>query len=191
MSLPSCVPEISSKTKKEDAIQNLPDPPLLAGETSNNAPESCSHQPEQQSDEEYEATEARDREENHVETLLKQIPSPPSFLPDDKEHGTTCKTPVSSMSSVHHGAASGRSSLRRDSNTLSVFSFDSPTSRWSHDEVKLLWPLKVCLPTKIISRRLDNTINISFVFHSQKHSLRGTCVFFVFFFVFNLFFTLQ
>ena len=139
MSIP---PAISLKTKKEVSLQNMSDTPLLACETSNNAQESCRHQTEQRSGEEYEATEARDREENSVETLLAQIPSPPSFLPDDMEDGKKWTTPVPSMSSVHHAAASAASSLWRDSKS------DLPISRGSDDEVKLLWPLEVCLVTR-------------------------------------------
>ena len=142
MSVP---PAISLNTKKQVSFQNMSDTPLLACETSNNAQESCRHQTEQRSGEEYETTEARDREENSVETLLAQIPSPPSFLPDDMEDGKKRTTPVPSMSSVHHAAgsaASAASSLWRDSKS------DLPISRGSDDEVKLLWPLEVCLVTR-------------------------------------------
>ena len=128
MSIP---PAISFNTKKEVSS------PLLACETSKNAQESCRHQTEQRSGE-----EARDREENSVETLFAQIPSPPSFLPDDMEDGKKRTTPVPSKSSVHHAAASAASSLWRDSKS------DLPISRGSDDEVKLLWPLEVCLVTR-------------------------------------------
>lgn len=125
MSIP---PATSFNTKKEVSS------PLLACETSNNAQESCRHQTE--------APEARNREENSVETLLAQIPSPPSFLPDDMEDGKKWTTPVPSMSSVHHAAASAASSLWRGSKS------DLPISCGSDDEVKLLWPLEVCLVTR-------------------------------------------
>ena len=133
MSIP---PAISLNTKKEVSS------PLLACETSNNAQENCRHQTRQRSGEEYETTEACDREENSFETLLAQIPSPPSFLPDDMEDGKKRTTPVPSISSVHHAAASAASSLWRDSKS------DLPISRGSDDEVKLLWPLEVCLVTR-------------------------------------------
>ena len=85
------------------------------------------------------------REENFsLETILAQIPPVLSYLPDDTEDGKTCTTTVSSTSSVHRGAASGGSSLWKDSYSLSVASSDLPISRWSHDEEKLLSPLQVC-----------------------------------------------
>ena len=161
MSLPPCVPAISSNTKKEDVIQKIPDSPLLASETLNNAEESSTRQPEQQSGEEYEATEAHDRESREImsagrgeenfslEALLKRLPSPPSPLPDDTKDGATCSIPASapSTSSVHRAASSG-SSLSRDSYTWSIASCDLPFSL-SHDEEKLLWPLEVCCNIKI------------------------------------------
>ena len=161
MSIPSCVPSISSNTKKEDRIQSIPDSPLLASETLSNAEESSGHQPEQRCGKEDEAAEARDREtcevmsarigEEHfsLEALLEQLPSPPSPLPNDTKDGATCSTTASapSTSSVHR-ATSGGSSLSRDSYTWSIASSDLPFSL-SHDEEKLVWPLQVCCKIKI------------------------------------------
>ena len=162
MSLPSCVPAISSNTKKEDATRNIPVSPLFASETLSNAEESSSHQPEQRCGEEDEAAEARDREtcevmcarigEQHfsLEALLEQLPSPPSRHPNDMKDGPTCSTTASgppSTSSVHR-ATSGGSSLSRDSYTWSIASSDLPFSL-SHDEEKLVWPLQVCCKIKI------------------------------------------
>ncbi|XP_067024309.1 uncharacterized protein [Acropora muricata] len=145
---------ISSNTKKEDAIQNIPDSPLLASETLSNAEESSSHQPKQRCGEEDEAAEALDREicevmsagigeENFsLEAILKQLPSPPSHHPDDTKDGATCSTTASALStSSVHRATSGGSSLSRDSYTWSISSSDLPLSL-SHDEEKLVWPLK-------------------------------------------------
>jgi len=154
MSLPSCVPAISSNTKKKDAFQNIPVSPLLASGTLSNAEENSSHQPKQRCGEEDEAAEARDREtyevmsahieEEHfsLEALLEQLPSPPSPHPDDTKDGATFTTTASapSTSSVHR-AASGGSSLSRDSYTWSIASSDLPFSL-SHDEEKLVWPLE-------------------------------------------------
>ena len=161
MSLPSCVLAISSNTKKEDAIQNIPDSPLLASETLSKAEESSSHQPKQRCGEEDEAAEARDREtcevmsahieEEHfsLEALLEQLPSPPSPHSDDTKDGATFSITASapSTSSVHR-ATSGGSSLSRDSYTWSITSSNLPLSL-SHDEEKLVWPLKVCCNIKI------------------------------------------
>jgi len=161
MSLPSCVPAISSNTKKKDAFQNIPVSPLLASGTLSNAEENSSHQPKQRCGEEDEAAEARDREtyevmsahieEEHfsLEALLEQLPSPPSPHPDDTKDGATFTTTASapSTSSVHR-AASGGSSLSRDSYTWSIASSDLPFSL-SHDEEKLVWPLEVCCDIKI------------------------------------------
>ena len=162
MSLPSCVPAISSNTtKKEDAIQNIPDSPLLASGTLSNAEENSGHQPKQRCGEEDEAAEARDREtcevmsagigEEHfsLEALLEQLPSPPSPHPDDTKDGATFSTTASapSTSSVHR-VTSGGSSLSRDSYTWSIASSDLPFSL-SHDEEKLVWPLQVCCDIKI------------------------------------------
>ncbi|XP_044175482.1 uncharacterized protein LOC122958619 [Acropora millepora] len=149
------VPEtISSNTKKEDAIQNIPDSPLLASETLSKAEESSSHQPKQRCGEEDEAAEVLDREicevmsagigeENFsLEAILKQLPSPPSHHPDDTKDGATCSTTASALStSSVHRATSGGSSLSRDSYTWSISSSDLPLSL-SHDEKKLVWPLK-------------------------------------------------
>ena len=161
MSLPSCVPAISSNTtKKEDAIQNIPDSPLLASGALSNAEENSSHQPKQRCGEEDEAAEARDRETCEVmsagigeenfslEALLKQLPSPPSPHPDDTKDGATFSTTASapSTSSVHR-ATSGGSSLSRNSYTWSIASSDLPLSL-SHDEEKLVWPLQVCCDKK-------------------------------------------
>ena len=162
MSLPSCVPAISSNTtKKEDAIQNIPDSPLLASGALSNAEENSSHQPKQRCGEEYEAAEARDRETCEVmsagigeenfslEALLKQLPSPPSPHSDDAKDGATFSTTASapSTSSVHR-ATSGGSSLSRDSYTWSIASSDLPFSL-SPGEEKLVWPLQVCCDIKI------------------------------------------
>lgn len=122
MSLPSCVPVISSNTKK-DVIQNIPDSPFLASQTLNHAVETSTHQLKQRSGEEYEAIEAREQEtcaststgsgeeNSSLETILAQLPPMPIFLPDDTEDGATCTTTVPSTSIVHCGAASGGSSL--------------------------------------------------------------------------------
>ena len=162
MSLPSCVPAISSNTtKKEDAIQNIPDSPLLASGTLSNVEENSGHQPKQRCGEEDEAAEARDRETCEVmsagigeenfslEALLKQLPSPPSPHSDDTKDGATFSITASapSTSSVHL-ATSGGSSLSRDSYTWSIASSDLPFSL-SHDEEKLVWPLQVCCDIKI------------------------------------------
>ena len=161
MSLPSCVPAISSNTtKKEDAIQNIPDSPLLASETLSNAEESSSHQPKKRCGEEDEAAEARDREtcevmsahieEEHfsLEALLEQLPSPPSPHPNDTKDGAAFSTTASALStSSVHRAASGGSSLSRDSYTWSIASSDLPLSL-SHDEEQLVWPLQVCCDKK-------------------------------------------
>ena len=161
MSLPSCVPAISSNEKKEDATQNIPDSPLLASETLSNAEESSSHQPRQRCGEEDEAAEARDRETCEVmsagiaeenfslEALLKQLPSPPSTHPDDTKDGATCSTTASApLTSSVHRAATGGSSLSRDSYMWSIACSDLPLSL-SHDEEILVWPLKVCCNIKI------------------------------------------
>ena len=84
-----------------------------------------------------------------LETILADFPPVPSFLPDNTEDGATCTTTVPSTSSVNRGAASGGSSLWRDSNTLSVASSDLP------DEEKLLWPLEVRMNN-------PNTIGLNF-----------------------------
>ena len=162
MSLPSCVPAISSNTtKKEDAIQNIPDSPLLASGTLSNAEENSSHQPKQRCGEEDEAAEARDRETCEVmsagigeenfslEALLEKLPSPPSHHPDDTKDGATCSTTASapSTSSVHR-AFSGGSSLSRDSYKGNIASSDLPLSL-SPGEEKLVWPLQVCCDIKI------------------------------------------
>lgn len=161
MSLPSCVPAISSNTtKKEDAIQNIPDSPLLASGALSHAEENSSHQPKQRCGED-EAAEARDQEtcevmsahieEEHfsLEALLEQLPSPPSPHPNDTKDGATFSITASapSTSSVHR-ATSGGSSLSRDSYTWSIASSDLPFSL-SHDEEKLVWPLQVCCDIKI------------------------------------------
>ncbi|XP_015761605.1 PREDICTED: serine/threonine-protein kinase PAK 2-like [Acropora digitifera] len=150
MSLPSCVPAISSNEKKEDATQNIPDSPLLASGTLSNAEENSSHQPKQRCGEEDEAAEARDRETDEVmsahieeenfslEALLEKLPPPPSHHPDDTKDGATCSTIASapSTSSVHR-AFSGGSSL----STRSIASSDLPLSL-SPGEEKLVWPLQ-------------------------------------------------
>ena len=164
MSLPSCVPAISSNEKIEDATQNISDSPLLASGTLSNAEENSSHQPKQRCGEEDEAAEARDRETDEVmsahieeenfslEALLEKLPSPPSHHPDDTKDDATCSTTASapSTSSVHR-AFSGGSSLSRDSlYTRSIASSisDVPLSL-SPGEEKLVWPLQVCCDIKI------------------------------------------